>query len=73
MADKKSKSDLAVSEKRREEAQAEWGDDALSVERQKEENSKIKIGEGVEKGGIATGANGAPIQEGGSGADGGVV
>lgn len=65
--------ELSVSEKRREEAQAEWGPDALSVERQKAENAKIKIGEGVEKGGFARGATGALINEGGSGADGGVV
>jgi hypothetical protein len=62
----------AVSDQRREEAQAEFGEDALSAAEQKERNSKIKLVT-PDKGGVTFGATGAPIQEGGSGVHGGVI
>lgn len=71
-ADKLSDKKLAVSEQRAAEAAKEWGENALTIEQQREENSKIVI-EPPERGGIARGSTGAPIQEGGSGRDGGVI
>lgn len=62
----------SVSERRRDEAQlSQFGKQQTAAE-QKEQNSKIKL-VSPEKGGVATGATGAPIQEGGSGVHGGVI
>lgn len=61
----------SVSEARAAEAQKEFGAQLTAAE-QKAENSKLKLVT-PEKGGVATGATGAPIQEGGSGVHGGVI
>jgi hypothetical protein len=62
----------AVSEVRAAEAQQAQFGAVLTADEQKEANSKIKLVT-PEKGGVARGANGAPIQEGGSGVHGGVI
>jgi hypothetical protein len=62
----------AVSERRAAEAQYAQFGDQVSAADQKAENAKIKLVT-PEKGGVATGATGAPIQEGGSGVHGGVI
>lgn len=62
----------AVSEIRAEEAQLEQFGAQQTAAEQKAENAKIKLVSPA-KGGVAYGATGAPIQEGGSGVHGGVI
>jgi hypothetical protein len=67
------KAKRAVSEIRAEQAHGDYfGDKQLTAAEQRAENAKIKL-VSPEKGGVATGSTGAPIQEGGSGVHGGVI